>query len=57
MNTLKSPFNRDFGIPAEQSCGKLAHLAGAELENQHSETLKKLGENMENFRAISSELG
>jgi len=41
----KPPFNRNLGVPAEYSWGKLALLAGAELEEQYNETLKKLGEN------------
>jgi len=41
----KPPYNRDLGIPDEYTWGKLASLAGAELEDQYNETLKKLGEN------------
>jgi len=41
----KPPFNRNLGIPAGYSWDRLAPLAGAELENQYNETLKKLGEN------------
>jgi len=40
----KPLFNRNLGVPAEYSWGKLAPLAGAELEEQYKETLKKLGE-------------
>jgi len=42
----KPPFNRNLGIPpAEYSWDKLAPLAGAELEDQYNETLKRLGDN------------
>ena len=40
----KPPFNRNLGIPAKYSWGKLSPLAGAELEEQYNETLRKLGE-------------
>ena len=40
----KPPYSRNLGIPAGYSWGKLAPLAGAELEEQYNETLKKLGE-------------
>ena len=40
----KPPYNRSFGIPDEYSWGKLASLAGAELETQYNDTLKNLGE-------------
>ena len=40
----KPPFNRNLGIPDMYSWAKLALLAGAELEEQYNETLKKLGE-------------
>ena len=41
----KPPFNRNLGVPEKYSWDKLAPLAGAELEEQYNETLKKLGEN------------
>ena len=41
----KPPFNRNLGIPVEYSWDKLAPLAGAELEDQYNETLKKLADN------------
>jgi len=40
----KPPFNRDLGVPENYSWDKLFPLAGAELENQYNDTLKKLGE-------------
>ena len=40
----KPPFNRSLGIPPAYSWDKLSPLAGAELEEQYNETLKKLGE-------------
>lgn len=40
----KPPYNRNFGIPAAYSWGKLAPLAGAELEARYNDALKKLGE-------------
>jgi type I restriction enzyme M protein len=40
----KPPHGRSLGVPDEYSWSKLALLAGAELEEQYNETLKKLGE-------------
>jgi len=40
----KPPFNRDLGVPESYSWSKLYPLAGAELEDQYNNTLKKLGE-------------
>ena len=40
----KPPYKRDLGIPVKYSWGRLASLAGAELEEQYNETLKRLGE-------------
>jgi len=37
------PYNRDLGIPADYTWGKLAPLAGAELETQYVKTLEELG--------------
>jgi type I restriction enzyme M protein len=41
----KPPFNRNLGIPDDYSWARLAPFAGAELEDQYNETLKKLGDN------------
>ena len=40
----KPPYKHDMKIPARYSWDRLASLAGAELEDQYNETLKKLGE-------------
>ncbi len=37
------PYNRNLGIPANYAWGKLAPLAGAELETQYVKTLEELG--------------
>jgi len=39
----KPPYNRSLGVPAKYSWNKLSSLAGAEMEEQYNETLKKLG--------------
>jgi type I restriction enzyme M protein len=39
----KPPYKRNFGIPDKYSWGKLAILAGAELEEQYKKTLEELG--------------
>jgi len=41
----KPPYSRNLGVPEAYTWGKLTPLAGAELEDQYNETLKKLGEN------------
>ena len=39
----KPPYKRSLGIPDEYTWGKLAALAGAELEEQYKKTLEELG--------------
>jgi type I restriction enzyme M protein len=39
----QAPYNRSLGIPEAYTWGKLAPLAGAELETQYVKTLEALG--------------